>query len=66
MGIQGYFFSRHHMIGYSIESDYANAPLPSTSIYIAKPVRSGIYVKYFMYLKKKLRKSKALTKKKIQ
>ena len=40
---------------YSIETDYANAQWPSTSIYIAKPVRSDMYAKNFMQFKKKLK-----------
>ena len=38
------------MIGHIIENDYAVALLLSTSIYIAKPIRSGTYVGYFIYL----------------
>ena len=47
MGMCGYVHTnRHHMIDYSFESDYAVAPLPSTSSYIAKINQNTLSISY--------------------
>ena len=54
------FLLRHHMIGYSIETDYAYAPWPSTSIYNSKTSQKVVYTLNTSCISRRSLKSKAL------
>ena len=53
------------MIGYSIETDYAYAPWPSTSIYNSKTSQKVVYTLNTSYISRRSLKSKALKKKNL-
>ena len=66
-GTRGFsaFLLRHHMIGYSIETDYAYAPWPSTSIYNSKTSQKVVYTLNTSCISRRSLKSKALKKKNL-